>query len=174
MDSSRIGVGGHSMGSYTSEAIAGALVNLPGHLGSNFADLRVRAVLCLSPQGPGQFGLSDHSFDQISLPYIGMTGSLDSLGPVASPAWHKIPFERSEPGDKYQVFIEGADHMSFISARTPRPNHAAQAEAILEYTNSAWLAFWDAYLKDDAAAKAYLQSNALQNSSHGAIKLSRR
>jgi predicted dienelactone hydrolase len=174
MDSSRIGVGGHSMGSYTSEAIAGALVNLPGHLGSNFADLRVRAVLCLSPQGPGQFGLSDHSFDQISLPYIGMTGSLDSLGPFASPAWHKIPFERSKPGDKYQVFIEGANHMSFISARTPRPNHAAQAEAILGYTNSASLAFWDAYLKDDAAAKAYLQSNALQNSSHGAIKLSRR
>ncbi|HEY6263285.1 MAG TPA: hypothetical protein VIW93_00655 [Candidatus Acidoferrum sp.] len=36
------------------------------------------------------------------------------------------------------------------------------------------LAFWDAYLKDDAAAKAHLQFNALQNSSHGAIKLSRR
>jgi predicted dienelactone hydrolase len=174
MDSTRIGVGGHSMGSYTTEAIAGALIDLPGHPESNFADLRVKAVLCLSPQGPGQFGLSDHSFDQISLPYMGMTGSLDSLGPVASPAWHKIPFGRSQPGDKYHVFIEGANHMSFITARTLVPSRATQGEAILGYTNSASLAFWDAYLKGDATAKTYLQSDALEKSSHGAVKLSRR
>jgi predicted dienelactone hydrolase len=174
LDSERIGVGGHSMGSYTAEAIAGALIDLPGHAGSNFADARVKAVLCLSPQGPRQFGLSDHSFDPIALPYIGVTGSLDSLGPVASPAWHKMPFERSQPGDKYHVLIEGANHMSFITARTLAPNRAAQGEAILGYTNSVSLAFWDAYLKGDAKAKAYLQSDALEKSSHGAVKLSRR
>lgn len=174
MDKDRIGVGGHSMGSYTAEAIAGALIDLPGHPGSNFADPRVKAVLALSPQGPGQFGLNDHSFDHISLPYLGTTGSLDSLGPKASPAWHKIPFERSQPGDKYHVFIEGANHSSFITARSLLPNHAAQGEAILGYTNSAALAFWDAYLKSDARAKQFLQSDALEISSHSAVKLSRR
>jgi predicted dienelactone hydrolase len=174
MDKDRIGVGGHSMGSYTAEAIAGAIVDLPGHPGSNFADPRVKAVLCLSPQGPGQFGLKDHSFDRISLPFIGMTGSLDSLGPIASPAWHKIPFERSQPGDKFHVFIQGANHMSFITARTLLPGQAAQGEAILGYTNSASLAFWDAYLKSDPRAKQYLQSDTLEKSSHGAAKLSRR
>ncbi len=174
MDKDRIGVGGHSMGSYTAEAVAGAVVDLPGHPGSNFTDPRVKAVLCLSPQGPGQFGLNDHSFDRISLPFIGMTGSLDSLGPVASPAWHKIPFERSLPGDKYHVFIEGANHMSFITARTLSSTHAEQGEAILGYTNSASLAFWDAYLKNDPRAKQYLQSDALEKSSQGAAKLSRR
>jgi len=162
------------MGSYAAEAIAGAIVDLPGHPGTNFADPRVKAVLCLSPQGPGQFGLNDHSFDQISLPYMGMTGSLDSLGPVASPAWHKTPFDRSQPGDKYHLFIEGANHMSFITAQTLLPARAAQAEAILGYTNSASLAFWDAYLKGNARAKQYLQSDALEKSSHGAVRLSRR
>src|SRR6266481_174001 len=150
IDPDRIGVSGHSMGSYAAEAIAGAIVDLPGHPGTNFADPRVKAVLCLSPQGPGQFGLNDHSFDQISLPYMGMTGSLDSLGPVASPAWHKTPFDRSQPGDKYHLFIEGANHMSFITAQTLLPARAARAEAILGYTNSASLAFWDAYLKGNA------------------------
>ena len=174
IDADRIGVGGHSMGSYTTEAIAGALVDLPGHSGRNFADPRVKAVLCLSPQGPGQFGLNDHSFDRISLPYMGMTGSLDSLGPVASPAWHKIPFERSQSGDKYHLFIEGANHMSFITPRTLLPGRAEQGGAIFDYTNSAALAFWDAYLKGDAHAKSYLQSDALEKSSHGAVKLSRR
>jgi predicted dienelactone hydrolase len=174
MDAERIGVGGHSMGSYTTEAIAGALVDLPGHAGRNFADARVKAVLCLSPQGPGQFGLNEHSFDQIAVPYIGMTGSLDSLGPVASPAWHKIPFERSQPGDKYHLFMEGANHMSFIAPRTALPSHAKQGGAIFDYTNSAALAFWDAYLKGDARAKEYLESSALQEFSHGTAKLSRR
>jgi predicted dienelactone hydrolase len=174
LDTGHIGVGGHSMGSYTAEAIAGALIDLPGHGGTNFFDSRVKAVLCLSPQGPGQFGLTDHSFDKISLPYMGMTGSLDSLGPVASPTWHKTPFDRSQPGDKYHVFIEGANHMSFITAETALRSRAPQGEAILGYTNSASLAFWDAYLKNEQSAKSYLQSDTLQKSSHGAVKLFRR
>jgi predicted dienelactone hydrolase len=174
IDADRIGVGGHSMGSYTTEAIAGALIDLPGHPGRNFADARVKAVLCLSPQGPGQFGLNDRSFNRISLPYMGVTGSLERLGPVASPAWHKIPFERSQPGDKYHLFIEGANHMSFITPRAPLPGRAEQGGTIFDYTNSASLAFWDAYLKGDDRAKSYLQCDALEMYSHGAAKLSRR
>jgi len=174
IDADRIGVGGHSMGSYTTEAIAGALVNLPGQPGRNFADPRVKAVLCLSPQGPGQFGLNDHSFDKISLPYMGMTGSLDSLGAVASPAWHKTLFERSQPGDKYHLLIEGANHMSFITPRTPLLGRTDQGGNIFDYTNSAALAFWEAYLKGDARAKRYLESDALEKSSHGAVKFFRR
>jgi predicted dienelactone hydrolase len=174
IDADRIGVAGHSMGSYTTEAIAGASVNLPGHPDTHFDDARVKAVLCLSPQGPGQFGLTDHSFDPIALPYMGMTGSLDSLGPVASPAWHKIPFERSQPGDKYHLFIQGANHMSFITPRTLLPGNSEQGAAIFDYTNSAALAFWDAYLKNEPRAKSYLQSDALEKSSHGSAKLYRR
>ncbi|MDQ1410395.1 MAG: hypothetical protein QOJ41_2130 [Acidobacteriaceae bacterium] len=174
IDTGRIGVAGHSMGAYTAEASAGALVDLPGHPGQNFADPRAKAILCLSPQGPGQFGLTAHSFSNISLPFMGITGSLDNLGPLANAAWHKIPFERSQPGDKYEVFIQGASHMSFITAETVNSARSSQAAAILGYTNSASLAFWDAYLKDDPAAKAFLQSDALERSSHGAAKLSRR
>jgi predicted dienelactone hydrolase len=174
IDAERVGVAGHSMGSYTAEAVAGALIDLPNHPGTTFADPRVKAVLCLSPQGPGQFGLTEHSFDRISLPYLGVTGSLDSLGPVASPAWHKVPFDRSVEGDKFHVFIEGANHMSFIAARTVSMKSASRGEAILAYTNSAALAFWDAYLKDDSGAKSYLGSNRLETQSHNAAKLYRR
>jgi len=174
LDVEHVGVGGHSMGSYTSEAIAGAAVDLPGRPATNLADPRAKAILCLSPQGPGQFGLTDHSFDRVSLPYLGITGTLDSLGPIASPAWHKIPFDRSQPGDKYEVLIKGANHMSFITAQTLLPGRAAQAQSMLDYTNSAALAFWDAYLKNESAAKRYLQSDALATSSQGAAKVDRR
>ncbi|MDP9340030.1 MAG: hypothetical protein M3P45_14305 [Acidobacteriota bacterium] len=174
IDTVRIGVAGHSMGSYTAETVGGALVDLPGRLRTSFADSRVRAVLCLSPQGPGQFGLSTHSFDKMTLPFMGITGSLDNLGPLANAAWHKTPFERSPAGDKFEVFIEGANHMSFITDETINAARSSRAAAILGYTNSASLAFWDAYLKGDSAAKKFLQFDALERYSHGAAKLSRR
>jgi predicted dienelactone hydrolase len=174
IDAQHIGVGGHSMGSFTAEAVAGALVDLPTKPVTSFADGRVKAVLCLSPQGPGQFGLTEASFRSLRIPYLGVTGSLDSLGPLADAAWHETPFELSPAGDKYHVDIEGASHMSFITARTPVPAKAQQADDILEYTNSAALAFWDAYLKNDANAKEYLQSGGLTSFSKGAAKISRR
>jgi predicted dienelactone hydrolase len=174
LDAKHIGVGGHSMGAFTAGAIAGALVNLPGHPASSFADSRVQAVLMLSPQGPGEFGLTDHSWDHVKLPFLSMTGSLDSGAASQGPEWKKIPFERSEPGDKYHLFIDGAGHMSFISANTLVPARAVQAQAILGYTNFASLAFWDAYLKGDANAKKYLLSDDLPDFSNGAARLSRR
>ena len=174
LDTADIGVGGHSMGAFTADAIAGARVDLPNHPGTSFADSRVKAALLLSPQGPGEFGLTEHSWDQVRVPLLSMTGSLDRSANRQGPDWKKIPFERSEPGDKYHVFISGANHMSFVSARTLMPARAAQGEMILAYVNSASLAFWDAYLKADPAAKRYLQSDALPRFSEGAVHLSRR
>lgn len=174
IDREHIGVGGHSMGAFTADAIAGALVDLPGHPATNFTDPRVRAVLLLSPQGPGEFGLTDHSWDRLTLPLLSMTGSLDLGAGNQGPDWKKIPFERSQPGAKYHVFIQGANHMSFINARTLLPAHASEGDSILGYTNAASLAFWDAYLKADSAAKNYLQSDALPDFSHGSVKIFRR
>jgi hypothetical protein len=40
MDAEPIGVSGHSMGAFTADAIAGALVDLPGHPAMNFGERR--------------------------------------------------------------------------------------------------------------------------------------
>jgi len=48
------------------------------------------------------------------------------------------------------------------------------ASDILGYTNSAALAFWDAYLKNAANAKEYLQSGGLTSFSKGAARISAR
>ena len=77
-------------------------------------------------------------------------------------------------GNKYHLFIQGANHMSFITARTVLATRGSQGEAILDYTNSAALAFWDAYLKGDKDARVYLESDRLGKQSHNAVKLYRR
>jgi len=174
IDAQHVGVGGHSMGSFATEAVAGATTDLPGRPGVSFADPRVKAALCLSPQGPGQFGLTSSSFTTMRVPFMGITGSRDNLGPLASAVWHEKPFDLSPAGDKYFVNITGANHMSFISSRSIAAAGASQAEEIFAYTNSAALAFWDAYLKNDASAKAYLYSNNLERFSKNAATLLRK
>ena len=174
IDAEHIGVGGHSMGAFTAEALAGALVDLPGRPAVSFLDRRVKAVLLLSPLGPGEFGLNSHSWEHVSLPFLSMTGSRDMGIERQSPEWREIPFERSLPGDKYQIFIQGADDTSFLASEIPLHGRAADGESILGYTNSASLSFWDAYLKADLKARMYLQSSALPDFSHGVVKLTRR
>jgi predicted dienelactone hydrolase len=179
LDAANIGVAGHGTGAVAAEGIAGAVLELPGRPHSNLADPRVRAVLCISPQGPGQSGLTEHSFDQLALPYLGITGGHD-LAPrkFAAPAWHKAPFEGSQPGDKYELFVQGDNESSLVSEGSSNPADSTQnvlrSGATATQIHAATLAFWDAYLKHDVAAKRYLQSDALVKTSRGTLTLERR
>ncbi len=185
LDAKRIGVGGHSLGAYTAQLIGGAAVEMPGGKAQRFSDDRVHAVLLLSGQGRDAMGLTEHSWDTVTCPMMVMTGSRDGGAGGQGPDWKKEPFNFSPPGDKYLVFIDGANHMSFISrfagglipargqARAEQ-NAGRDQNAIFSYVQIAAMAFWDAYLKADPKAKAYLLSNSLQTYSDGAARLDRK
>ena len=65
-------------------------------------------------------------------------------------------FPSLPPGDKYEVVLHGAEHSAFGDRPLPgeraqrNPNHH---RAILALST----AFWDAHLRGDAAARAWLQ-----------------
>ena len=179
LDTAHVGVAGHGFGAVAAEAIGGALLDVPGHPRSNLADPRVRAVVCISPQGPGRSGLTEQSFDQFPLPYLGVTGDGDPApGKYAAMAWHKAPFLRSQPEEKYELFVHRDDG---TAARDAGPLSPVSAEGNREpsaptsvYMEGTTLAFWDAYLKHDVAAKSYLRSDALQKASNGEVSLEKR
>jgi hypothetical protein len=109
-----------------------------------------------------------------------ITGSKDvaAIG-SETPASRREPYEKAKPGDKYLVFIEGATHSSYQGKgpglrldREQPPD--AELKMITEVTAAATLAFLDLYLKDDAAARAYLQSEALAAFSGGKATLERK
>jgi len=167
-DRARIGVGGHSFGAFTAQAVGGATLDVGGDgKPKSFADKRVKAILQLSGQGRGQMGLHGHSWDAMKLPMMCVTGSLDRGAQGQEPAWRREPFVLSPAGDKYFVFIEDANHFSFTGAR-------GDSRAILDWVKQATLAFWDASIGHAAAAKAWLQSDALATFSQGKAKLERR
>jgi len=185
IDRRRIGVGGHSYGAYTAQLIGGATVDVPGKPpGQSFADRRVRAILVMSGQGRGQQGLTQRSWGALTCPMMTMTGSRDQGAAGQGPDWKKEPFDFAPAGNKYHVFIEGANHFSFSGrlvevagqqAAGTRLGSALEGDAdqraVFGYIKMATLAFWDAHLKNQKRALAYLHSHALGGYSQGAVKL---
>jgi predicted dienelactone hydrolase len=154
LDPARVGVGGHSLGAFTAQVIGGATIDVGGEKGKSLADPRVKAVVMLSGQGAGQMGLTDKSWEKLTLPMLTATGSKDRGAGGQGPEWRKEPFEKSPAGDKYHLFIEGASHFSFTGPA---------GGAIFGAVEQATLHFWDAYLKGDAQAKAWLHSAKLES-----------
>ncbi len=152
IDTMRIGVGGHSYGAYTSMLIGGVTADIGGVKARSFADRRVRCILPISGQGTGQQGLTESSWANLKLPMMTMTGSRDQGAGGQGPDWKKEPFKFSPPGDKYLVFIEGANHLSFGGGLGGRNSGTT------DVVKATTLAFWDAYLKGDEKAKAALKS----------------
>jgi predicted dienelactone hydrolase len=146
-DLSHIGVGGHSFGAYTAMAIGGMTVKLPDAQAQSFRDPRVKAVLPMSPEGRGTMGIETHAWDHFGAPVLFLTGTRDYGSGDRPASWRRQAFDAVSGVDDYLVTIEGAGHLTFAMP---------MGEAAL--IQSLGTAFLDAYLRQDAAAKIWLQA----------------
>ena len=189
MDPERVGVAGHSLGAVTAVLIGGATVFPPEKSEPvNMRDERVGAIVNISGAGVDpETGLTRRSWEDIDIPMLTIAGSRDpGRGDVR---WRTHAYKYATPGGKYLLYIEGANHVSYIrfgEARTytkeqvgrPKdlPAHwrflrrnapSLAQRAIYHYTLMATTAFWDAYLKDSAEAREFLTSDAIEEYSFG-------
>ncbi|MCX6895311.1 MAG: dienelactone hydrolase, partial [Verrucomicrobia bacterium] len=152
LDLKKIGMSGHSFGAVTTEAVSGQTAPTGGQA---FTDPRIRAAIAFSPSTPAS-GSAECAFGSVKIPWLLMTGTKD-IAPIGHadmksrlavyPALHGAP--------KYELVLDGAEHSAFTDRalpgdRAPRnPNHHRVILALAT-------AFWDAYLRGDAAALAWL------------------
>jgi predicted dienelactone hydrolase len=160
LDVARVGVGGHSYGAYTTNLVAGALVDLPEEKSHSFKEDRAHAFLILSGAGPAQMGLTEHSWDHCEKPMMFETGSRDPGASGEGPLWRLHAYDSCPSGDKFSVYIDNATHFTFVGRRDSKEFDVVKASSI---------AFWDAYLKDDPAAKAYLKSDSISHLSNNGV-----
>lgn len=151
LDLKHVGMSGHSFGAVTTQAVSGQTPVI----GKGFTDDRIRAAVMMSPSGPRR-GDPQKAFGGVKIPWMLLTGTEDD-----SPIGDTTPESRLEvfpglpPGGKYELVLNGAQHSAFSERglqgdrKKRNPNHH---RAILAMTTT----FWDAYLNDDAAAKAWL------------------
>ena len=154
-DLTRVGMSGHSFGAVTTQAVSGQ-----AYAGGRvaLADPRIAAAVLLSPSTPRR-GDPAEAFGGVNLPWLLMTGTRDEarIGGQTAASRRQV-FPALPPGDKYELVLDGAEHSAFGDRKLPgdqsprNPNHH---RAILALST----AFWDAYLRDDAAAKSWLQGD---------------
>ena len=151
-----IGMSGHSFGAVTTEAVSGEHFPLTG---TRFTDSRIKAAIAFSPSAPRN-GDAGQAFGEVKVPWLLMTGTKDVVPALGRndlqsrlavyPALHGAP--------KYQVILNNAEHSAFTDRALPgdqeprNPNHHRVMRALTT-------AFWDAYLRHDAAAKSWLNGD---------------
>jgi hypothetical protein len=166
VDTSRVGVTGWSGGSQDPIVLAGAVRNLGALAPYAAPDTRPRAFFGLSPQGPGRAGFvaSDtaSSWDLVRGPVLIATGDGDEkpdnpeTGPHRREAWEHMP-----AGDKWLFYSTiddpGISHDDF--ALSGIMSGDPDREALAAGLQSVAIAFLDAYVRDDAAARRWLDSD---------------
>jgi len=100
----------------------------------------------------------------IRIPMLYMTGTDDS-SPVNAEITYKTRvevFEHAKGPEQHLLILENGDHMVYNGSRGQLGENPKREvhENIIKLSS---LAFWDAYLKDDAAAKKWLTGGDLQN-----------
>lgn len=167
LDRERIGVSGHSFGAWTTMQVAGSRGPLAGSREGAWSDPRPKAFAALSPNGPGVLN-RDGELAQCKRPILIMTGSddrqpamLNPAGVERSGAWRRQAFDQLPAGEKLLAWFEGARHCTYsagagnVLTGEPPPD-PVQVEAVAVIT----LAWWDAYLREDVKAKAWLADPA--------------
>jgi len=156
LDMKRVGMSGHSFGAVTTQAVSGQTFAADGR---SFTDARITAAIAFSPGAPRRGGDPAPAFGGVTIPWMLMTGTLD-VAPIgeADLASRLAVFPALPPGGKYELVLEGAEHSAFTDRALPgdaasrNPNHHRVIIALST-------AFWDAWLRDDAAARKWLDGS---------------
>jgi dienelactone hydrolase len=155
LDLDRIGMAGHSFGAFTTMAIAGQVFVLPNGENYSSPDPRVKAAIAMSSSVPPKENQYDLAYSKIKIPIFHMTGTLDDSPVGETKAYQRrIPFDHTRGADAYLVTFTGGDHMIF-SGRMLKMRGPKDAE-FQKLICAGSTAFWDAYLKDNGAAKTWL------------------
>jgi len=156
LDLARTGMSGHSYGAVTTQAVCGQ--NFGRLAGQRFTDKRLRAAVAFSPSSPRR-GNADQAFGSVKVPWMLMTGTKDTSPINNSTAESRLAVYPavSNKVDKYEILLHNAEHSAFSDRALPgdrearNPNHH---KVILALST----AFWDTYLRNDNAARKWLQS----------------
>jgi predicted dienelactone hydrolase len=153
LDLAHVGMSGHSFGAVTTQAVSGQSFPL-----KRFTDPRIKAALLMSPSVPRR-GSAESAFADVKLPWLLMTGTRDDSPIGLQTASSRLGvFPALPAGNKYELVLDNAEHSAFSDRALPgdeaprNPNHH---RAVQELST----AFFDAYLRGDAKARAWLDGD---------------
>lgn len=111
----KIAVVGHSYGSFLAMALAGAVFEHEGNPWFSLKNNAITAVVAMSPQGVEDrfFGLHEGSWNDIQIPTLTLTGTLDAGSSGQDWTWRMDPFTHIPHSSKHAAVITDAGHNAF-------------------------------------------------------------
>lgn len=151
LDLERVGAAGHSFGGFTTMAIAGQRLGP-----AQWADPRVKAAIQMSAPivRPAQ---RERAYGGITIPVFHMTGTRDDspIGDTKAEE-RRIAFDKMNSAGTCLLILKDGDHMVFAGAPRARSEPREMDAEFQRLICAASTAFWDAWLKGDATARAWL------------------
>lgn len=173
IDIQNIGVLGHSFGAYTSMAIAGIKPvfdwleprnEYNTGLGPDMTDRRVKACIALSPQGIGDPFFKKESFESLSIPLMGISGTEDRIFGGASATSRYNAFECwPQNGNNIFVWLNHAQHLDFTDTEggETRGIKTKNQKEVQKIVKAASLLYFNQFLKSDLNASNYITNEGL-------------
>lgn len=157
MDFARLGMSGHSFGAGTTQIMAGQKLGF-GRRQYSLREPRFRAGILYSPVPSYNRKDSPRSiYGGIAMPLFHMTGTADT-SPVEGFGYTRRleVFDNSGGPDQHLLVLNDGDHMVYNGSRGKLGENPKRAihETLIKISA---LAFWDAQLKDDQAARDWLE-----------------
>ena len=166
IEASRVGLAGHSFGALTAQSIAGQASGA-----QSLRDGRVRAVIALSPTAIS--AERAQSLKLVDIPFFCITGTHDqyvtfkkngeSVRLGVSLAQRELVYEHLPVGEKIQLKIDRADHMSFAGEIVGAQNFSRDVPVTESANAQVWTCvsettslFWRFYL--DGAKQSGIES----------------
>lgn len=169
-DFTAIAAGGHSYGAFTAMALAGLRFHAGPHHDVDLRDDRIGAVVAMSTQGPGTFGLHEDSWRDIRVPLMCLTGTRDRGLRSKQVEERFVAHARIDAPDQYLVVIKRANHWAFGDTEGlgvgPRRDPAHHG-----YVQMATTAFLDRYLRSRTAAQRWLVDGGLTAATDGNCRI---
>jgi hypothetical protein len=142
----KIGVGGIDLGALASLLLAG---QVPPDNGDSLHDLRIKAVLAMSPPVRAMNISYREMYQPITAPTLFITGTKDDGVVGSTKANHRrIPFDAMEQCQRYLITFDGGDHrmyggrvLSFLGGRS---DEKFQSAIVRSST-----CFWRAVLQEE-------------------------
>jgi predicted dienelactone hydrolase len=157
-DTARAAIAGHSFGAMLAMIKVGLLLRDTGGVAVSRADPRFRAAVVISGVGPMP-QMAENAFDGLTGPLLASGGTRDEgnvgTGEIFPWQWRMAPYDLAPAGDKYSLVLENADHyLGGLICRGDRGG-ADDFEGV-QILAALSLAFLDAYVRDDPAARGFL------------------
>lgn len=175
IDTKTIGMSGHSFGAMTTQVMCGQ--QFPDEQGilQDYSDPRFKCGVLYSPVPAFHLTgeLPQRIYGSINRPLFHMTGTDDSSPVEGFDYTRRLDvYNNSGSAEKMLMILNDGDHMVYNGSRGKlgqNPNRELH-ESLIKISA---LAFWDAYLKGDENAKAWLTNGGFATylNGHGTFKV---